>query len=97
MIELQAKSLSKYAVDSGKSMDVDTLLKYTGSADNIYNYDRNAEFAKVILDAAEAASKARCPRVFITVFITVLSRIFQINNKWIDYSNSYCTKFTLLK
>uniref|UniRef100_A0A158Q8Q4 VWFA domain-containing protein n=1 Tax=Elaeophora elaphi TaxID=1147741 RepID=A0A158Q8Q4_9BILA len=60
-----AKALSIYAVDSGKSIDVDTLSKYTGSADNVFNYDRNAEFARLILDATEAANKARCIRVTI--------------------------------
>ncbi|KAL3997471.1 von Willebrand factor type A domain family protein [Acanthocheilonema viteae] len=57
------RNLSKYAVDSGKSMDVDILSRYTGSTDNIFNYDRNAEFARVILNAAEAVDKARCIRM----------------------------------
>ncbi|CAG9533971.1 unnamed protein product [Cercopithifilaria johnstoni] len=70
-----AKSLSKYAVDSGKLMDVDTLSKYTGSSNNIFNYDRNAEFAKLILDAADVANKARCTRMspHIAPFSTVTS------------------------
>ncbi|EFO24789.2 von Willebrand factor domain-containing protein [Loa loa] len=58
-----AVDLSKYAVDSGKLVDVEVLSKYTGSSNNVFNYDRNAEFARVILNAVEAANKARCVRM----------------------------------
>ncbi|VDK80733.1 unnamed protein product [Litomosoides sigmodontis] len=60
-----AKNLSTYAVDSGKLVDVETLSEYTGSADNIFNYHRNAEFAKIILEAVEAAIKTSCIQVII--------------------------------
>ncbi|KAK6105309.1 von Willebrand factor type A domain family protein [Brugia pahangi] len=58
-----AKNLSTYAVDSGKLINVEILSKYTNSSDNVFNYDRNAVFAKVIFDAVEAANKARCARM----------------------------------
>uniref|UniRef100_A0A915PJB4 VWFA domain-containing protein n=1 Tax=Setaria digitata TaxID=48799 RepID=A0A915PJB4_9BILA len=54
------KGLSTYAVDSGKWMDVEALSRYTGSSDNVFNYDRNADFARIVLDAAVAADKAQC-------------------------------------
>ncbi|VDM12731.1 unnamed protein product [Wuchereria bancrofti] len=44
-------------------MDVEVLSKYTNSSDNIFNYDRNAIFAKLIFDAVETANKARCVRM----------------------------------
>lgn len=78
-VVLQVKNLSKYAVDSGKLVDVETLSAYTGSIDNIFNYDRNAEFTKVILDAVEAASKAQCTQVF---FFAFYRNTFKTNMLW---------------
>ncbi|KAM3721675.1 Collagen alpha-6(VI) chain [Dirofilaria immitis] len=68
-----ATGLNRYAVDSGKWVDIETLSRYTGSPDNVFNYDRNAEFARLILNAAAAANKARCIRVFLmlSIFISV--------------------------
>ncbi|VDN24445.1 unnamed protein product [Gongylonema pulchrum] len=43
-------------------MDVAKLSEYTGSAQNVFNYDRNAEFAKAILNAATAPDRAQCPQ-----------------------------------
>lgn len=62
-------------MDSGKLVDMETLSKYTGSPNNVFNYDRNAEFARVILDAAEAANKARCVRVLF-ICCRLLSQYF---------------------
>uniref|UniRef100_A0A915CJG5 VWFA domain-containing protein n=1 Tax=Parascaris univalens TaxID=6257 RepID=A0A915CJG5_PARUN len=44
------KDLSCFAVDSGKAIDADSLAEYTGSIDRVFNYDRNAEFAKKLLN-----------------------------------------------
>ncbi|VDK65791.1 unnamed protein product, partial [Anisakis simplex] len=53
--------LSCFAVDSGKSIDQKVLSEYTGSADRVYNYDKNAEFAKKLL--AEVAGPNCIKRV----------------------------------
>lgn len=52
--------LTSYALDSGKVVDTQTLSAYTGSRQRVYNYDRNAEFAKVLLTLATAGEDSRC-------------------------------------
>lgn len=47
-------------MDSGKVVDEKTLSAYTGSKYRVYNYDRNAEFAKVLLTLATAGNDDRC-------------------------------------
>uniref|UniRef100_A0A8R1XS99 VWFA domain-containing protein n=1 Tax=Onchocerca volvulus TaxID=6282 RepID=A0A8R1XS99_ONCVO len=76
-----AAGLSRYAVDSGKWVDVDTLSRYTGSPDNVFNYDRNAEFAKLILNAAAAANKTRCVRMSSEIFAAAMSGSKSAHNK----------------
>uniref|UniRef100_A0A0N5CY84 VWFA domain-containing protein n=1 Tax=Thelazia callipaeda TaxID=103827 RepID=A0A0N5CY84_THECL len=63
----QLHSISKlktYAVDSGKVVDMEKLSEYTGSVDNIFSYDRNAEFARIILDAVE---RTECAPVILAI------------------------------
>lgn len=56
----QQKDLSRFAVDSGKAIDEDSLAEYTGSVDRVFNYDRNAEFAKKLLNEVKGS---RCIQV----------------------------------
>lgn len=43
-----------------KDINVQTLAAFTGSQDRVYNYDRNAEFAKVLMGLATAGAPDRC-------------------------------------
>lgn len=44
------------AVSSSKKIDLKTLEMYVGSIENVFNYDRNAEFAKNLLQIATAVN-----------------------------------------
>jgi hypothetical protein len=37
-------------------VDLQTLIAYTGTISNVFNYDRNAEFAKSVLQMATATN-----------------------------------------
>ncbi|KAI1731555.1 von willebrand factor type A domain-containing protein [Ditylenchus destructor] len=58
----RTKGLTCHAVDSRKEIDIQTLTAYTGSSSRVYNYDRNAEFAKVLLALATAGQDCEVQR-----------------------------------
>lgn len=73
------QGLSCYAVDSGKSVNDAVLGEYTGSRKRVYNYDRNAEFAKTIL--REATASDNCEQATKTAASHEESRLRDIAGK----------------
>ncbi len=56
-----------HAVDSGKSINTDTLSIYTVARDRVYNYDRNAEFAANVMKAAMVVDLTKCDKTAIAI------------------------------
>ncbi|KAL3068771.1 hypothetical protein niasHS_017337 [Heterodera schachtii] len=55
----QTPALICMAVDSGKEGDIQTLVQYTGSPQNVFAFDRNAEFAKKLFDEVMASDQCQ--------------------------------------
>uniref|UniRef100_A0A914YR28 VWFA domain-containing protein n=1 Tax=Panagrolaimus superbus TaxID=310955 RepID=A0A914YR28_9BILA len=56
----KAKGLECHAVHSGKEINEKTLKAFTGDAKRVYNYDRNADFAKELLRLATLGQTEQC-------------------------------------
>lgn len=52
--------IERHAVDSGKTINEQELAFYTGDVKRVYNYDRNADFAKEILRLATLGQSEHC-------------------------------------
>jgi uncharacterized protein YegL len=56
----KAKTLECHAVHSGKEINEKTLKAFTGDVKRVYNYDRNADFAKELLRLATLGQTEQC-------------------------------------
>ncbi|KAE9554111.1 hypothetical protein FO519_002700 [Halicephalobus sp. NKZ332] len=56
----KTKGIQSYAVDSAKVVDEKNLAVYTGDIRKVYNYDRNADFAKEVLRLATLGQSEHC-------------------------------------
>jgi hypothetical protein len=76
------------AVSSSKEVDPETLVAYVGSIENVYNYDRNAEFAKNLLKLATVVN-AECKDSSIKSTTESINKDFQpIRSRDIAISSS---------
>ncbi|RCN37366.1 von Willebrand factor type A domain protein, partial [Ancylostoma caninum] len=60
VVSFQTPGVNCFAVDSSPSTDVRALKAFTGSAQRVYPYERNAEFARQINKMASAADNPKC-------------------------------------
>ena len=71
----KAKGLECHAVHSGKEINEKTLKTFTGDVKHVYNYDRNADFAKELLRLATLGQTEQCveARKVCLIFTVILT------------------------
>ncbi|VDN50242.1 unnamed protein product [Dracunculus medinensis] len=80
-----AKGLTCFAVDGRKSIDSSVLAEYTGSEERVFNYDKNAEFARIFLQETSAPTNSNCSTYFLEQDKSlVLKSIKNIQNSLVD-------------